>query len=131
MPFSATTVDRERDKFRQTPGGDTAVAVIQDPDSTTSVSSEPLSVGVNTRPNVTVASSIVLAANANRKYASFFNQSGAVMYFRYGAAAAVNQGIRVPNNTLLEINASGLWVGDVHAIVNAGTQPLEVFEATV
>ena len=38
------------------------------------------STGVNTRPNVTAVTSIVLAANTNRRYASFFNQSGSVMY---------------------------------------------------
>jgi hypothetical protein len=88
----------------------------------------PISTGVNTRPGITAVSSIALAANPDRKYASFFNQSGSVIYLKLGAAAVLNQGIRMPNNSIFEINADNLFTGAVHAITGAGTQNLDIFE---
>lgn len=88
------------------------------------------STGVNTRPTCTTTSSIILAANANRKYASIFNQSGVILYIKLGNTAVTNQGIRLPNNTLFEINANNLWLGDIHAVVGSGSQQIEVFEGT-
>ncbi len=49
--------------------------------------------------NVTTSSGQVLAANANRLYALLVNDSDTVIYVKLGAAAVLNEGIR--------INASG------------------------
>ena len=49
--------------------------------------------------NVTTATTEVLAANANRTYAVFINDTDAVIYLNFGAAAVANSGVR--------LNASG------------------------
>jgi len=45
-----------------------------------------------------VASGVALAANANRKYARFINDSANTIYLMVGAAAVLNQGIRINAN---------------------------------
>ena len=50
-------------------------------------------------PTAGVASGAILAANANRKYALFINDSDTVVYLALGAVAVANTGIR--------LNASG------------------------
>lgn len=94
------------------------------------VTGNPFSTPGNTRPTVTSSSSTILASNANRKYAYVFNQSGAVIYIKFGAAAVVGEGIRLPNNEMIEITSEKLWTGDVNAIRGAGSGAVEVFEGT-
>lgn len=84
----------------------------------------------NTRVAVTTASTQLLAANANRKIASIFNQSGATLFLKLGAAAVVNQGIRLPNFSEYTIGRDFQWTGTINAISSAGTNTLEVFEGT-
>ncbi len=60
---------------------------------------DPYTTPTHTAVNVTTSSGQVLAANANRLYALLVNGSDAVIYIKLGAAAVLNQGIR--------INASG------------------------
>ena len=64
---------------------------------------QPVSVAAYTTPthtavNVTTSSGAVLAANANRKYALLINDSDTTIYMKLGAAAVVNQGIRLNAN---------------------------------
>lgn len=89
-----------------------------------------LSTGTNTRPTVTSTTSVILAANTSRKYASVFNQSGAVIYIKLGAAAVVGEGDRLPNNERFEITADKLYTGTINAIRMAGSGAVEVFEVT-
>lgn len=53
----------------------------------------------HTAPTAGVATGVVLAANVNRLYALFINDSDTVVYLALGVAAVVNTGIR--------LNASG------------------------
>lgn len=88
------------------------------------------SIGANARPTVSTTSVLILAANANRKYAYISNQSGAVIYVKLGAAAVVGEGIRINNDGFFEITVDKLWTGDVFAIRNAGSGAVDVFEGT-
>lgn len=45
-----------------------------------------------------ITSGVALAANANRKYARFINDSDNTIYLKIGAAAVLNQGIRLNAN---------------------------------
>lgn len=88
------------------------------------------STGVNTRPTVTNTTSTILAANINRKYVYIFNQSGTVIYLKFGNPAVVNQGIRVGNDEMFELTSNKLWTGTINAIRLAGSGEIEVFEGT-
>lgn len=71
----------------------------------------------NTGVNVGVASTLVLAANASRKYASFVNDSDTVIYLAVGAAAVVGQGIRInANGGSFEIERNNLTHKAVYGI---------------
>lgn len=82
----------------------------------------------NSRPTVTTSSTLILAANASRKYAGGFNQSGGVIYVKFGAAAVAGEGIRVTNNDPIIIPDG--FTGEVYAIRNAGTGAVEMAEGT-
>lgn len=94
------------------------------------ITGNPFSTGTNSRPTVTNASSTILASNSGRKYAYIFNQSGAVIYIKFGATAVANEGIRLPNNEMIEITGEKLWTGAINAIRGAGSGAVEVFEGT-
>lgn len=100
-------------------------------DSIDTKSTRKFATPTNTRPTVTTTSSIILASNADREYGRIDNQSGAVIYIKMGATAVVGEGIRLTNNDFLELTKDKLWTGDVHAIRNAGSGAVEVFEGTV
>jgi hypothetical protein len=85
----------------------------------------------NTRVSVAASSVQLLAANASRKYAYIMNQSGNVMFLKFGATAVANQGIRLANNAIYEINQSNLWTGTINAISSSATaSSLDIFEGT-
>ena len=61
--------------------------------------------GTSSTLAVTTASQVALAANANRKYAKFQNDSDTTIYLMTGAAAALNQGERLnPNGGSYEMS---------------------------
>lgn len=87
----------------------------------TAAGDTPVSIGSSTTP--------VLAANGNRVYALFVNDSDEVIYLRRGADAVLNRGIR--------LNASGgsyemsgrfgnLYTGAINAICASGAKNLLV-----
>jgi len=79
--------------------------------------------------SVGVASTAVLAANANRIFAEFVNDSANVIYLALGAPAVMNRGIRL--NALggsFEIGLTNLYTGAVKAISGVAAQNLTVSE---
>lgn len=69
--------------------------------------------------SVAVTSTAALAANTNRVGALLVNDSDTTIYLKLGAAAVVNQGIRLnANGGSLEMNAAlgNLYSGAVNAI---------------
>ena len=70
---------------------------------------------------VTTASQTALAANANRKYASFQNDSDTVIYLKVGSGAVVGQGYRInPNGGSLEMSPAigNLSLSAIYAVHN-------------
>ncbi len=85
----------------------------------------------HTTSSVGTASTVALVANANRLYALLINDCSESLYIKFGAAAVLNQGIR--------LNASGgayemakpfgnLYTGTISAISTSGSMPLLVTE---
>jgi hypothetical protein len=95
---------------------------------------------LNNLPSLTVTHAAVtvgntntaaLAANANRAYALFVNDSDEVIYLSLGGTAAANTGIRInANGGSYELGyaAGNLFVGAVNAICASGGKKLLVTE---
>ncbi len=88
------------------------------------ISSEPSGPGVyttpaHTAPTAGVATGVILAANANRLYALFVNDSDTTVYLGLGAAAALNTGIRLNalgGNYEMSKKLGNLYTGAVNGI---------------
>jgi hypothetical protein len=85
----------------------------------------------HTQPSIAAQTTAALAANPLRLYALIVNDSNETIYINLGAAAVLNQGIR--------LNASGgsyemskkfgnLYVGAINAISTSGSKVLVVTE---
>lgn len=71
---------------------------------------------------VALTTTLLLAANPNRKYAHISNNSGNPVFIQFDTAAVLNQGIRIPAFGLYTIESNNLWLGSINAIsVVAGT----------
>lgn len=71
---------------------------------------------------VGLTTTLLLAANPNRKYAHISNNSGNPVFIQFDMAAALNQGIRIPAFGLYTIESTNLWLGTVNAVgIIAGT----------
>jgi len=84
-----------------------------------------------TTSNVTVGntSTLVLAANADRKVASFVNDSDETIYLSRGNAAELHKGIRLnANGGSFEISGVNLYTGNIYAICESGGKVLCVEE---
>jgi len=87
----------------------------------------------NTAISVGDTSTTILAANANRKYALIVNDSDTVIYLALGAAAIVNNGIRLnANGGAYVINWTNLYKGAINGIHAATglTKNVTVVEGT-
>lgn len=74
---------------------------------------------------VGVTSTTVLAANENRNFAAFVNDSDETMYLALGAAAVLHKGIRMnASGGSYEINATNMFTGVVYAICASGSKKL-------
>jgi hypothetical protein len=86
----------------------------------------------HTAVNVTAVSGAALAANADRLYALCINDSDEVIYLKLGAAAVVNEGIRLnADGGSYEMSAAegNLYLGAINAIHGgAGNKVLTVLE---
>ena len=86
-----------------------------------------------THPSILATSTVALAANANRVYARFINDSDTVIYLMEGAAAVVGQGVRLNalGGSYEMAKAFGnLYIGTIYAIAaTAGGKNLLVGEA--
>jgi len=79
--------------------------------------------------SVGVASTAVLAANANRIFAEFVNDSDNVIYLALGTPAVMNRGIRLnANGGSFWIGLTNLYTGAVKAICGVAAQNLTVSE---
>lgn len=78
--------------------------------------------------SVSTTSGSALAANANRKHATLFNNSAVDIWLGLGIAAAVDQGIPLKAGTGYEINTLNLFKGAINAIAESGTASLAIAE---
>ncbi len=58
----------------------------------------PIKTLTHTAPTVGTSTGVVLAANDDRSYVKIINDSDTIIYLKVGAAAVVNEGIRVEAN---------------------------------
>lgn len=73
----------------------------------------------------------VRPANENRRYLLLVNDSDAVLYIKFGAAAVMNQGIRInANGGSLELSEimGNMYHGAINGISQAGSKVLLVTE---
>lgn len=89
---------------------------------------DTLSVGSPAQVAVGLTSIQILDNNPNRKYAHIANNSGKSIYVQYSAPAALNQGIKIPPNTLYTIESTNLWLGIINAIGVTTSQLIDVLE---
>lgn len=52
------------------------------------------------------------------------------MYFRFGEAAVVNQGVRLAPNEFFELRGSRIWMGAIYMIAASGSNAVDIFEGT-
>lgn len=99
-----------------------AIAEIQQ----TSSSSVSVITSVNeTNPSVTTESSIVLAANSNRKDALIINTGTVDVFLSRGGTAVAGKGIVLKSGgSAYEINGSNLYKGAITAIASSATNLL-------
>ena len=84
----------------------------------------------NSTVNVTTSSTTIKAANSDRLHLVVVNDSDVVIYLGVGAAAVLNQGIRLnANGGAYEINWSNLYTGAIYGIHGGtGNKVVTVFE---
>lgn len=88
----------------------------------------------HTAPTITTSDSDALAANGNRRYALFMNDSAQVMYLHLDDTATANAGIRLAaNGGFYEMTqgAGNVYTGIVTAIAVGSSGVLLVTEGTV
>lgn len=82
-----------------------------------------------TKISVGATSTSVLAANANRNFAVFVNDSDEVIYLSLSGTAVMNEGIRLnAAGGAYEINVLNMYTGDISAICSSGTKNLTLTE---
>jgi hypothetical protein len=87
----------------------------------------------HTEASVGTGSTLALAANHERSYALFVNDSDTVIWLRLGEAAVANEGIRLNatgGNFEMSPQLGNLYGGVVNAISSGSSKNLLVLEAT-
>lgn len=80
--------------------------------------------------NATTTSAPVLALNASRRGAAFYNDSGGVIYLKLGTtASSTSYTIRMTDNTFYELPYP-IYTGVIEAVSQSGTRSLRVTELT-
>jgi hypothetical protein len=87
----------------------------------------------NTKVDVANSTTTVLAANNDRSFARFSNDSDEAIYLCLGGDAVMNEGIRLAPGTTaydntFEINKNNLFKGVINAICSSGSKNLCVVE---
>lgn len=89
------------------------------------------SIATNTRPPVTNTSSVIVAANANRRFIRITNNTTVnTLWIKFGAAAITGEGLKLSPGVTYESEAV-VFTGDIHAIhSDIGTINIDVEEGT-
>lgn len=131
MGMSSTLVDREQEKFRPGSGpNQSRVAVDVEAGSISSSSGfGTLSPSMPAQIIVGLVSTLLIAANADRKFAYVSNYSGQTVFIEVGAPAALGKGIRLCSGASFIFSGADLWLGDIFGITDSGTPNVNVSEA--
>jgi hypothetical protein len=76
---------------------------------------------------------MLLAANSNRKYAYISNNSGGLIAIQFGSATGLTsaaRGLVIPNGSFYELKGDNLYTGAVYAYTNASGLVIAVTEGT-
>lgn len=85
----------------------------------------------HTKKTIAITTTEVLAANTNRKWALFVNDSDEVIYIKLGANAVLNEGIRINasgGSFEMSSNIGNLYTGAINGICTSGSKTLLVTE---
>ena len=85
----------------------------------------------HTAPSIGATTTVALAANTARLYALFVNDSSEEIYLKLGAAAVMNQGIRLNaygGSYEMSKRLGNLYTGAVNGICTSGSKVLLVTE---
>lgn len=83
----------------------------------------------NSAPAVTTASTVLIAANANRKYLLIQNNHGAgIIYLNFSAPATVGNGLRVKPDGAYESTGQAVHLGAVNVIGDVANNAVIVVE---
>jgi len=96
-----------------------------------SIAGEKYTTPTHTAPSIGTTTTVALASNANRLYALLVNNSDEVIYFKLGANAVLNQGIRLnANGGSYEMSKllGNLYTGAINGICASGNKVLLVLE---
>jgi hypothetical protein len=87
------------------------------------------SIATGTKVTVGSSSTTILAANANRNFAVFVNDSDETIYLDLSGTAVINSGIRLnANGGAYEINLANMYTGIVTGICSSGSKNITVTE---
>ena len=79
----------------------------------------------NTKVSIANTTTVALAAGPGRQFARFTNDSDEVIYLGLGAAAVLNEGVRLTAaGGVFEINGTNIFTGAVNAISTSGSKNL-------
>lgn len=89
-----------------------------------------INAGIASSASVTTTTSIVLAANPNRKVATLINRGNSIAYLNYGTAATIGAGIGLnPGGSTHVLNVREVnYTGPISAIAATGSTQLEIME---
>lgn len=106
-----------------------AAGAVLDP---TSSSSPPPVTYAHTVATANTGSTVMLAANASRKYALLQNDGSVPVYIKVGAAAVASQGIRLDPGGSFEMSGffGNLATGAINGITASGTAVVMATEGT-
>lgn len=134
MPMSPNRQDRDLDNFDQDPVDGRANRRVDVRNTNTNpqpVIGAQFATSSNTRPTVSSTSSVVLSANANRRYAHFINNGTTTIFLKLGDTAVASQGIPLGPTEMYEITMYNLFTGAIHAIKTGASAALDVYEGTI
>ena len=87
---------------------------------------------VNTKVDVGMSSTLILGANAGRRFLFLVNDSNENIYVSLSGTAVMNEGILLTSGGgALTLDIASMWLGSISAICLSGTKNLTVSEGSL
>jgi hypothetical protein len=126
MPFSFTAADRERDKFVETPGGNTAVRVMPADGSTSPGALEGAGISGIVSTSTTAQALVATAGPLANRKGIYIMATNANNFLGFSASMVAAQGLLLPNNQILYIEAKS--TASIYVRRTSGTGSVTVWE---